>query len=100
MKGDKQDELTHLLQLQHEYDIAWQILTKTASYAFLYSDKQLNDIEKFCCCDGISDPFAIDIIFNLCDLWLTDALYRNRHLEVEATGKSPVFFGPYIVVYK
>ena len=52
-------------------------MTKTAYYAFLYSDRQLNDIEKFCCCNGISDPLAIDTTFDLCDLWLTDTSYAT-----------------------
>ena len=68
-------------------------MTKTAYSAFLYSDRQLNDIEKFCCCYGISDLLAIDTTFNLCDLWLTDLSYRNWRLAVDATGKSPVYFG-------
>ena len=75
-------------------------MTKTAYYAFLYSDRQLNDIEKFCCCDGISDPLATDITFNLCDLWLIDTSYRNRRLVVEVTGKSPVFFGSCMFHFK
>ena len=78
LEGGKEDELTHLLQLQHEYDIVRQIsMKKTAYYAFLYSDRQLNDIEKFCCCNGISDPLAIDTTFDLCDLWLTDTSYAT-----------------------
>ena len=60
----------------------------------------MNDIEKFCCCDRISDPLAIDTTFNLCDLWLIDTSYRNRRLVVEATGKSPVFFGPCMFHFK
>ena len=67
-EGDKQDKLTHLLQLQHEYIVHQISMTKTAYYSFLYSDRQLNDIEKFHCCDGISDLLAIDTTFNLCDL--------------------------------
>ena len=91
----------HLLELQHEYDIVREIsMTKTAYYALLYSDRQLNDIEKFCCCNGISDPLAIDTTFNLCDLWLTDTSYRNRRLVVDTTGKSPVFFGPCMFHFK
>ena len=91
----------HLLELQLEYDIVRQIsMTKTAYYAFLYSDRQLNDIEKFCRCNGISDPLAIDTTFNLCDLWLTDTLYRNRRLVVDIMGKSPVLSGPCIFRFK
>ena len=68
-EGDKEDEPTLLLQLQQEYDIVHQILmTKIAYYAFLYLNRQLSDIEKFCCCNGISDPLAIDTTFNLSDL--------------------------------
>ena len=91
----------HLLELQHEYDIVRKIsMTKTAYYAFLYSGRQLNDIEKFCCCNGISDPLAIDTTFNLCDLWLTDTSYRNRRLVVDTTGKSPVFSRPRMFHFK
>ena len=77
LEGGKEDELTHLLQLQHEYIVGQISMTKTAYYAFLYSDRQLNDIEKFCCCNGISDPLAIDTTFDLCDLWLTDTSYAT-----------------------
>ena len=75
-------------------------MTKTAYYTFLYSDRQLKAIEKFCCCKGISDPLEIDTTFSLCDLWLTDTSYRKRRLVVDATGKSPVFFGPCMFLFK
>ena len=90
-----------LLELQDEYDIVRQIsITQTAYYAFLYFDRQLNDIEKFCCCNGISGPLAIDTAFNLCDLWLTDMSYRNRRSVADTTGKSPVLFGPCMFHFK
>ena len=75
-------------------------MTKTACYTFLYSDRQLKDIEKFCCCKSISDSLEIDTTFNLCDLWVTDTSYRKRRLVVDATGKSPVFFGPCMFLFK
>ena len=101
LEGDKEDELTHLLELHHEYDIVRQIsMTKTAYYALFCSDRQLNDIEKFYCCNGILDPLAIDTTFNLCDFWLTDTSYCNRRLLVDTTGKSPVCFGPCMFHFK
>ena len=75
-------------------------MTKTAYYAFLYSDRQLNGIEQCCCCNGISDLLSIGTTFNLCDLWLTDTSYGNCRLVVDATGKPPVFFGPYMFHFK
>ena len=48
---------------------------------------------KFCCCNGISDPLVIDNTFNLSDLRLTDPSYRNQRSALDATGKSPVYFG-------
>ena len=70
------------------------IMTKTAHYAFLYSDIHLNNIEKFCCCDGISDPLATDTI------QIHVLPPRNQCLVVKATGKSPVFFGPCMFHFK
>ena len=91
----------HLLELQHECDIVRQIsMTETAYYAFLYSDRHLNDIEKFCCFNGISDPLEIGTRFNLCDLWLTETPYRNRRLVVDTTENSPVFFGSCMFHFK
>ena len=75
-------------------------MTKTACYTFLYSDRQLKDIEKFCCCKSISDSLEIDTTFNLCDLWVTDTSYRKRRLVVDAAGKSPVFFWTFILFKK
>ena len=75
-------------------------MTKAAYCAFLYSGRHLNDIKKFCYCNGISYSLAVGTTFNLYDLWLTDTSYRNRRLVVERTGKSPVFFGPCMFHFK
>lgn len=60
----------------------------------MYSARQLNDIEKFCCYGTEPVPLAVDTTFNLCDLWLTDSSYKNKRLVNTLTGTSPVFFGP------
>ena len=64
--------------------------------AFLYTDKQLRDIELFCCNENDSDSsvLGIDTTFKLCDLWLTDTSYRNKRLVSRRSGKHPVFMGP------
>ena len=42
--------------------------------AFLYTDKQLKDIELFCCDpdDNNSCVLGIDTTFKLCNMWITD----------------------------
>ena len=42
-------------------------MTKAAYYAFLHSDRHLNDIKKFCYCNGISYSLAVGTTFNLYD---------------------------------
>ena len=45
-----------------------------------YIEKQLNDVEKFCCKVTDSTILAVDAAFNLCIMWITDTSYRNLRL--------------------
>ena len=65
--------------------------------AFGYTEKQMLDIEKFCCLERGSSIFPIDSTFNLCDMWVTDTSYKNKRLINPLSGKHPVFFGPVMV---
>ena len=64
--------------------------------AFLYTDKQLKDIELFCCDpnDNKSCVLGIDTTFKLCNMWITDTSYRNKQLLSSRTRKNPVHLGP------
>ena len=62
--------------------------------AYIYSDKQLQDIEKFCCKDTETSVLGIDTTFKLCDMWLTDTSYRNQRLLATRSNKHPVVLGP------
>ena len=75
-------------------------ITESAYYVFLSTDRQLKDIEKFCCSMYDYVPLGIDTTYNLCDLWLTDTSYRNKRLLKESSGHSPVFFGPCMLHFK
>ena len=68
--------------------------------AFLYSDKQLKDIELFCCKDVECSIFGIDTTFKLCDMWLTDTSLRNHRLLSTRNGKHPVLLGPCMLHFR
>ena len=65
--------------------------------AFGYTEKQMLDIEKFCCLERDSSVFAIDPTFNLCDIWVIDTSYKKKRLINPLRGKHPVFFGPVMI---
>ena len=64
--------------------------------AFLYTDKQLKDIELFCCDpnDNRSCVLGIDTPFKLCNMWITDTPYRNKRLLSSRARKNPVHLNP------
>ena len=59
--------------------------------AFEYTEKQIQDIEKFCTTELEASVLAVDTTFNLCEMWITDTSYRNKCLLNPTTGKHPVF---------
>ena len=62
--------------------------------AFAYTEKQLSDIEKFCCKSMEARVFAIDATYNLCNLWITDTSYRNKRLVNTIDRGTPVHLNP------
>ena len=51
-------------------------------------------IEKLCCKPTEAGVFGADTSFNLCDLWITDTSYRNKHLVSAIDGGTSVHVGP------
>ena len=98
MKGrcrNKEDELSVLIRNQKEIDFIKEIgITKASYFAILYNNRQLTDIEQFCCEEKNPVPLGIDTTFNLTDLWLTDTSYRNLRIVKVRDAKHPVFLGP------
>ena len=100
LKNNKQewqinDNLTALFNaLENENIVQTISAVKSAYFLFLYNDRQINDIKRFCC-EG-SNPFVlpIDTTFNLCNLWITDTSYRNKRLINRESGKNLIFVGP------
>ena len=69
-------------------------MTDQSYIAFAYTDKQLSDIEKFCCKSTEAGVFTVDTTFNLCELWITDTSYRNKRLVNTIDGGAPVRLSP------
>ena len=63
--------------------------------AFLYTDKQLKDIELFCWHpnDNNSCVLGIDTTFTLYNMWITETSYLNKQLS-SRTRKNPAYLGP------
>jgi hypothetical protein len=94
--GVPKTDLDKLRELQRDQDsLVRTVLQYGDCYiAFVYSDKQMKDIEMFCCKDTKCAVFGIDTTFKLCNMWVTDTSYRNLRLLSTRTGKHPVFLGP------
>ncbi len=66
----------------------------------LASERQLNDVARFCC-----DPFEFSVLtvnptFCLGDFDVTPTTYRHLLLECNRGGKPPVLIGPVLIHYK
>ena len=70
------------------------MVTADAYYIFLKTDRQINDMLKFCCTPHNSSVLGADTTYNLCDTWMTDTCYRNKRLINPKTKSHPVFLGP------
>ncbi len=72
------------------------LVFRDAYIAFLYTDKQIDDIKRFCCdpTDNNTCVLGIDTTFKLCNMWVTDTSYRNKRLLSIRTKKNPVHLGP------
>ena len=93
-------DLEKLIRLQRDPKSPVQTVLISGDWflAFIYTERQLTDIVKFCCNldDVSSSVLGVDTTFNLCDMWLTDTSYRNQRLKTVRSNRkrSPVFMGP------
>ena len=91
-------DLERLLLAQRNPDspVKTVLVTGEHYFAFVYTEKMLDDIELFCCneYDDQSCVLGIDTTFKLCDLWITDTCYRNKRLLSARSRDHPVYTGP------
>ena len=90
------DHLFMLLQAQKDSDSFLKTVTVTdhSNIPFAYTEKQLSDIEKFCCKSTQAGVFTVYTTFNLCNLWITDTSSGNKRLVNTIDGGTPVHLGP------
>ena len=67
--------------------------------AFASTEKQLSNIEKFCCKSTETGVFAVDTTSNLCNLWIIDTSYRNKRLVNKIDGGTSVHLGPIMLYF-
>ena len=68
------DDIDKLISAQRDPNslVRTVLITGDSYIAFIYTEKQLNDIEQFCCKDSDVSVLGIDTTFKLCNIWLTD----------------------------
>ena len=96
--GQPLTDLDRLIMEQRNPESPVQtVLVSQDNYvAFIYTYKQLRDIELFCCDpdDNNACVLGIDTTFKLCDMWITDTSYRNKRLVSLRYKDHPVYLGP------
>ena len=93
VRNVRNDELVQLIDSQKNVDLIKTIsVTNNAYYVLLYTSRQLNDTEKFCCSGRNPVRLAVDTTFNPCNLGLTNTSYKNKMILNESNGNNPVFF--------
>ena len=80
--------------LENENIVQTISAVKSAYFLFLYNDRQINGIKRFCCEGDNPSVLPIDTIFNHCDLWITDtSSYQSKRLINRESRKKHIFVG-------
>ena len=86
-----QSDLERLISAQRDSSslVRTVVVSGVLYTAFLYTDKQLKDIELFCCDpnDNKSCVLGIDTTIKMCNMWITDTSYRNKGLLSSRTKR-------------
>lgn len=66
-------------------------------FCVLASNRQLNDIKRFCCNTKEFKPLTVDPTFNLGQFNVTPISYQHLLLETRKEGKHPTLIGPVLL---
>ena len=64
----------------------------------LATDRQLNDLKRFCCNETKFRPFSVDPTFDIRQFNVTPISYEHLLLETKRDGKHPTMIGPVCIV--
>ena len=92
---ESNDDLTNIIRRIASLQVVQSVVINQGSYFyFISTDRQLNDIEMFCCSQNEVSVLGIDTTFNLSEMWITDSSYQNKRVVGNVSGDHPVFLGP------
>ncbi len=63
----------------------------------LATDRQLNDLKRFCCNETEFRPFSVDPTFDIGQFNVTPISYEHLLLKTKRDGKHPTLIGPVLV---
>ena len=93
-----QSDLERLISAQRDSSnpVCTVVVSGDTYIAFLYTEKQLKNIELFCCdpSDNNSCVLGLDTTFKLCNMWITDTSYRIKRLLSSRARENPMHLGP------
>ena len=94
-QNDADDEVSSLLRDLKSINVAESIIGKKRQFFFyLHTEKQVEDVVKFCFRGRNTSVLGTDTTYNLCDIWVNDSYYRNKRLSGNDSVHHPVFLGP------
>lgn len=96
------DELSVVMQKAYMEDKCFirEVRTLREPAIVVATDKQLNDLERFCCKESNFGVLTVDPTFSLGDFDVTVTTYRHLLLRCRRTGTYPAFIGPIMIHYR
>ena len=96
----RSNDFTILNEMSFETDPEEAIVRNVSSspefYAFLATDRQLNDVERFCTRSDRFSILGIDPTYNIGPCYVTLTTYRHLHFRTVA-NEHPVMIGPILL---
>lgn len=94
------DEIQHTIGMAQTHPFVQRVGTGKNAHVniILYMEKQLKDIERFCCCGAT--VLGVDKTFNLARMYATVTVFKHLGVENIKTKKNPIFMGPILLHHK
>ena len=96
------DELSVVMQKAYMEDKHFirEVRTLREPAVVVGTDRQLNDLERFCCKESKFGVLTVDPTFSLGDFDVTVTTYRHLLLKCRRSGTHPAFIGPTMIHYR
>ena len=95
---DKDELFENFKKLKNNLIVESLVFKQNSYYIFVYLLRVINDTKIFCSKDENGSVLAVDTIYNLCNLWVTDTSYHNQRSVRTNTRKHPVFLVLYFSI--